>query len=155
MAGRPKAWDNIIKPNLEQIKQWKSDGRTNKQIAELLNIGYTTLTDNQSRYTELKDILKAGTSSLVENLEKSLFQIAMGGFTSKKITRKYVEINGVIQDGIVEITETIQEHTPNMAALAFSLKNLASTKWQDKVNHSIDNEDMSNAVKEFLKVGRK
>lgn len=153
--GRPSAFKTIIEPNLNKIKQWRKDGHTEKSISKLLGIGYTTLNDNKVKYPLLMEALKTSTGSLVEDLEKSLYQIAMGGFTTKKTTRKYIEVNGVIQNGIVEITDTIEEHKPNMAALAFSLKNLVGDKWQDKMNHTVDNEEMSNAVREFLKVGKK
>ena len=155
MAGRPSAWKNIIEPHLDEIAQWKADGHTEKQIAELLGIGYTTLNENKVKYPLLAQRLKLSKATNIDELEKSLFQIARGGFTTKKTTRKYIEINGVIQDGIVEVTETITEHKPEMAAIAFSLKNLASDKWQDKIAHTLDNEEISKATAAFLNGGKK
>lgn len=155
MAGRPSAWDNIIQPRLNDIEQWKADGYTEKQIASLLGIGYTTLNENKAKYPLLAQVLKKSKAVNVDELEKSLYQIARGGYTTKKTTRKYIEIDGKIQNNMVEITETITEHKPDMAALAFSLKNLASDKWQDKVNHTLNNEEMSEATKAFLKGNKK
>ena len=151
--GRPSAWKHIIEPNLEQVKEWREDGIIEKDIAKLLGIGYTTLNENKVKYPQLAQALKISKSCLVEDLEKSLYQIAKGGFTSKTVTRKYIEdVDGNRVGGTTEVTETIKEHTPQMAALAFSLKNLAGDKWQDRLNHTVDNEEMSEAVKKFFGV---
>lgn len=153
-VGRPSSYSTKIEPYLDKIEQYKRDGRTDKKIAELLGIGYSTLIENRRKFPQLAEALKIGRVNLVEDIEKSLFQLAKGGFTSKTVTRKYIEVDGIITGGI-EITETVKEHTPLMSAVAFSLKNLASDKWKDKTEHNINNEEMSNAVKKFLKVKNK
>lgn len=155
MAGRPKAYDSIIKPQLSKITEWKRSGYTDKQIAGLVGIGYTTLIENRKKHPELAQALKKGRDDLVLTLENSLYKSANGGFKVKTLTKKYSVDEQGTRVGIMEITETYKEMEPKVGALVFALKNLASDKWQDNTSHTIDNKEMSDAVKAFLKVGKR
>jgi len=155
MAGRPKAYDTLIKPQLLKITELKRAAYTDKQIASLIGIGYTTLIENRNKYPELALALKTGKDDLVLTLENSLYKSANGGFKLTTLTKKYIVDEDGNRIGQMEITEVIKEVGPSTGALVFALKNLAGDKWQDKTVHNIDNEEMSNAVKEFLKGGKK
>ncbi len=160
MAGRPTMWDTHIKPNLKEIIGLKKQGKTDKQIAEYLGIGYTTLTDNKARHTELAEALKKGKNELVLKLESALYKRALGGFFTKKITKKYLtDSDGNRIDrydeqgnsiGVIEVTETETEEKPDVGALVFALKNLDPERWRDKVEQSVDVEQLSEAMKGFL-----
>lgn len=142
--------EDIIKPNYNLIASLREEGKTEKDIALELGIGYRTLCTYKSKDERLKQVLKKSKRALIANLERSLYQKGLGGFSITKITRKYVVIGGVKQDDMEEITETTIEQAPDLGALIFSLKNLAPEKWKDKqeINESVD--ELTNAVKGFL-----
>jgi transposase len=149
-GGRPSAWETRIKPYLEEIVALKKQGKTDKQIAEYLGIGYTTLTDNKVRYAELAEALKKGKNELVLKLESALYKRALGGYYTKKITRTYIEDEDGKKTGSVQVTEQFSEEKPDVGALVFALKNLDPERWRDKVETNVNVEELSQAMHDFL-----
>jgi hypothetical protein len=150
MAGRPTAWETRIRPYLEEIVALKKQGKTDKQIAEYLGIGYTTLTDNKVKHVELAEALKKGKNELVLQLESALYKRAIGGYTTRKVTRSYIEDKDGNITSDVQVTETLTEERPEVGALVFALKNLDPERWKDKTEQNIDVESLSDAMKGFL-----
>lgn len=150
MAGRPTMWDTHIKPYLNEIVAIKKQGKTDKQIAEYLGIGYTTLTDNKARHTELAEALKKGKNELVLQLESALYKRAIGGYHTKKVTRQYIEDEDGNRIGQTQVTETLTEERPDVGALVFALKNLDPERWKDKTEQNVNVEELSEAMKGFL-----
>jgi hypothetical protein len=129
-AGRKSKYHDKVEPRLKEVREWRLEGKTEIQIAALLGIGYRTLMDYKAKYSQFSTVLKEATQLLVEDLEKSLFEIAKGGIKTKSTKKIYMHKNGDMILDRVEETENVS--LPNIAALVFALKNLSGEKWMDK-----------------------
>ena len=154
-GGRRSFYPTKVEPYFEEIKKWRKEGQTEENIAKLLGIGYRTFNDYKKRYPQLVQVLKVSTNSLVEELEETMFQMALG-------KRTIIETEKIIQkdrDGrqTTKIREVTKEIPPHPTLLIFSLKNLAPEKWNDyavvnnitKVELEKLSEDISNIGKNF------
>jgi hypothetical protein len=128
-----------VEPRMEEIRDWRLQGITEEGISKLLGISYRALMRYKTQHGPLSQALKEATQLLVEDLEKSLFQVAKGGIKTKTTKRIYVNKNGEMVLDKVEETESIS--LPNIAALTFSLKNLSPTKWVDRREYTTTGAD--------------
>lgn len=150
-AGRKNKYETHVRPYLERIPKWRRQGMTEEQIANKLGIAVSTLNVYKNQHSELIDALKKGRAELVEELEDSLYQRAMGfDYTEEKI---YMELDG---DGRERKRQekTTKKALPDTGALAFALKNLAPDRWKDRqsLEHtgSVDIETRAKEIREKL-----
>lgn len=125
-----KLYNDKVEPRLDEVRKWRIEGKTEESIAKLLGISYRSLMRYKLEESQFSQALKEATELLVEDLEKSLFEIAKGGIKTTTTKKIYMNNNGTMTLHKVEETENIS--LPNVAALVFSLKNLSSDKWADK-----------------------
>lgn len=126
-GGRPSVYETKIQPFLHQIHILRSSGLDHEQIWPMLNIARSTYFKHKKEIEEFSDLLNKGDESIVEKLEQSLYQRAMGGI--KKVV-KTTKRNG--KGEVVEITEREEITEPSDVATFFALTNLASDKWKHK-----------------------
>lgn len=121
--GRPNKYETHVKPYLEDIKKWCLD-KTEKQIAELLGVGYSSWCDYKNKYPELSGALKKGRENLVTELKSVLIKKAKGfNYSEKKIIR---------ENGVITREEEYQRASlPDVAALNLLLKNYDSEHWSN------------------------
>jgi hypothetical protein len=137
MAGRKNAYDDKIKPNLEKIRHWLSEGYSHQQIYEMIGVKKTSFykyqnPSNKKFYkTEFANILKTSKEVLQIKLEDALYKEAMG--------YEYEETHVEIEDHT-----TLQGNTrtrkkqkkikkyarPNSNLLIFVLCNKWPEKWR-------------------------
>ena len=77
-VGRKSKYESHIKPHLEKIDKWLSDGASEKQCAENLGISYATWNNYKARYVELKDLCEKPRANLIEDLRSALVKKALG-----------------------------------------------------------------------------
>lgn len=150
--GRMGKYDSHVKPYLKRIPKWRRQGMTEKQICQKLSIGVSTWEEYKNKHPELTEALKEGKEELIEQLETSLFQKAMG-FEYEE-TETYIEMKA---DG--SKTPRVRKHKkralPDTGALAFSLKNLAPEQWRDRreteISGKLDIADRSDIFEKYLK----
>lgn len=125
-AGRRSLYPTKVEPYFEEIKKWRKEGQTEQNIAKLLGIGYRTFNDYKVKHPQLVQVLKVATNSLVEELEETMFQMALGKRTVTE-TEKIIQKD---KDGkqTTKIREVTKEIPPHPTLLIFSLKNLAPEK---------------------------
>ena len=136
-------------PFLDVIPSWRKKGYTEKQIAQKLGVAYSTLSIYKNSYSELSVALKIGKDFLISDLENSLYRTALGfAYTESKTV---IEKDGhdKIQKTKTEITE--KTALPNVGAICFALKNLATYEWRDKPLETII-EDITQKLMENWKV---
>lgn len=127
-AGRKPYYEEIILPRIEEIKQWLSEGKTDKEIALLLGITPKTFSKYKNSISSFNSIVKKNRQPCVEVLENSMFDSAIG-FTKtikEPIKRKIIEYdNGkkVKEEEIIEQVEKQIYIPPNITAQIFLLKN--------------------------------
>ena len=78
---------DMILNNMDQIKQWVSEGMTMKSIADALHVSKSTL----YKYIEVEglDVIKNSRAAAVERLENTMFRSATGH--TKKV-KKYMKV---------------------------------------------------------------
>lgn len=78
---RPSAYDEIIRPNFEKIEQLLRNGNTERQVAKLLKIGYSTwckYKDEKEGKSEFIELIKKSREEPVDNLISSMYMSGMG-----------------------------------------------------------------------------
>lgn len=139
-----------IYENLKTIEEWAFLGVPEKDMAELLGMGYTTFRDLKKKIPALSAVLKKSADEKkkqkkkqVEEVEKTLLQRCLGydadvkkHYKLKKPLRnedgEIVSIGGkvVVEEVLEEVTET--QHVPaDITAIKFLLLNQAKENWKN------------------------
>ena len=118
---RPSKYHTHVEPKLELIKGWASDGLIDEQIANNLDIAYSTFREYKKMFPALSAALKKGKEEADYQVQNALFKTATG-FTY------YEEVTNALGD-----TVSIAKYAkPNTTAQIFWLKNRCPDKWRDK-----------------------
>lgn len=126
--GRPKLYEDMVLPRLEEIKEWARAGATHKEIAAALGVGYSTFALYLREQKELKDMMREAQMSGVPEVKMALLKRALGyTYEEKKVSMRKDE------DGVVrQYTEITTRHcAPDTAAIAMYLRNNGD-EWKDK-----------------------
>lgn len=127
MAGRPNKYETHVKPYLDDIKRWSLD-KTEKQIAKLLGVGYSSWCDYKNKYSELSEAIKKGRGDLVDDLKSVLIEKAKGfDYKEEKIIMERSDITGELITTRKEVYK--KRALPDVAALNLLLKNYDSENW--------------------------
>jgi len=121
---------DIVLNNLENIKQWTSEGKTMRSIAKALHISPQTLYKYLNSTENGLDDIKKARAVAVDKLEDTIFTSATG-FT--RTVKKYAKVKRVMYENgkKAEEWEEMQEYEeeiyypPDTTALIFLLKNWA------------------------------
>lgn len=130
MANRSKK--QIVLDNLDNIKEWLSQGMSVNSIAKALDVSRPTL----YKYANLDNIytIKESRDPAVKELENTMYRSACG---FERTVKKYAKVKRVLYDNgkkaeeweeMVEFEET-QYYPPDTTAGIFLLKN-----WADYMN---------------------
>lgn len=128
-----------VKPRLIEIEAWKRDGLTNEQIMKNLGIGRDSFYRYKDKYSEFSDALKKGKEIADIEVENALFKRAIG-YKYKEVIKEVKEINGKKSTYVKEVTK---EMAGDVAAQIFWLKNRKSSKWKDKQDIDIEDNNVS------------
>ena len=125
--GRPNKYKSNVEPYLEDIKKWTLT-MTEEQIAETLDVSYSSFRTYKQQYPALIDALKKGRKDLVAELKSTLIMKAKGfDYTETKVTK---ELCGEYDDLVVtKVEETTKRAQPDVAAINLLLKNYDKENW--------------------------
>ena len=130
--GRKNKYESHVKPFLKQIEEWYQL-ETEEQIAKKLGVSVASFENYKNKYSELREALKNGKRSLIEELKSTLKKKAKG-FT-------YTEIKTSIrQDGEkeIKIIEKYEKYAqPDTGAIHLLLKNLDES-WRNDDKATVD-----------------
>ena len=84
-VGRKSKYDTVILPRMEEIKELIQQGYSEKQIANKIGVSYTTWKTHKRKIESFSTIILTGREKNIDDLEKSMFQQALG-FT-KTVTK--------------------------------------------------------------------
>lgn len=132
-------YETDVKPRLIEIEAWKRDGLTDEQIFKNLGIGRDSFYRYKDKYSEFSDALKKGKEVADIEVENALFKRAIGYRYKEKI-KEVKEIDG---KKTVFIKEVEKEMPGDVAAQIFWLKNRKSSKWKDKQDIDIEDNNVS------------
>lgn len=123
--GRKNKYETNVKPYLENISKWY-ETLTEAQIAEKLGVSVASFENYKRDYSDLREVLKTGRATLVEELKESLKKKAKGfTYTEKK------KIIRVIDGKKTQVIEEYEKYSlPDTAAIHLLLKNLDDT-WRN------------------------
>lgn len=143
--GRPSVYDQRIQPFLREITALRVAGVNYDVIAKMLKIGESTLYKHKAYIEEFLEATKKADGGLVEKLEASLYDMALGRV---KVTKTKTYYNG---DGSVRAKEeAVETLAPNPIALIFSLTNLAPDKWRKNQDTTpIPNDEADEDMKNY------
>ena len=132
-------YETDIKPRLVEIEAWKRDGLTDEQIFKNLGISRDTFYKYKEKYTDFSDALKKGKEVADIEVENALFKRAIG-YKYKEVIKEVKEIDGKKSTYVKEV---IKEMPGDVAAQIFWLKNRKSSKWKDKQDIDIEDNNVS------------
>lgn len=118
-VGRKPVWD-IILENFDNIEKYLGEGYTERSIAEVIGVGYSTWCKYKDEKIEFQEVIKRGRQKLVGELKKALIKKAMGfTYTEKKY---YITED---EDGNTKKHTELYERQalPDTASLNLALKN--------------------------------
>ena len=132
-------YETDVKPRLVEIEAWKRDGLTDEQIFKNLGISRDTFYKYKEKYTDFSDALKKGKEVADIEIENALFKRAIG-YKYKEVIKEVKEIDGKKSTYVKEV---IKEIPGDVAAQIFWLKNRKSSKWKDKQDIDIEDNNVS------------
>lgn len=123
---------DVIRENLEQIKQWKKLGATDDQIAKQLGMSRSTWYEHLSKNADISDAIKTSVEHFVMDLRGELARQAFKHTLETK--KQYVKVD--LETGHkTQYTEiTSKEVDGNIAAAHLLLKNLDKENWKEDWN---------------------
>lgn len=132
-------YETDVKPRLVEIEAWKRDGLTDEQIMKNLGISKATFYKYVSENPELSERLKKGKEVADIEVENALFKRAIG-YKYKEVIKEVKEIDG---KKTTYIKEVVKEMPGDVGAQIFWLKNRKSSKWKDKQDIDIEDNNVS------------
>lgn len=135
----------MVQGRFAEIEAWLKSGLSEKQIIKNLGIGKTTWEGYKNKYPELKELLKKGRVSQVQEVENALFKAATGYYYT---VQESVKIKNGDGGESVEIVTLKKFKPPETGAMCFFLKNKDKGNWAD-------NPQMVDAKREELEIRRK
>lgn len=140
---KSKANEWLEQDKLILLEGWARDGLTDEQIAHNMGIRRETLYDYKNKYPNISNALKKGKEVVDIEVENALLKKALG-YTITLHKQK------VTKDGdVVDIEEEVHI-APDTTAQIFWLKNRKKAQWRDKIEHGVDNTEVTK-LDELLK----
>lgn len=124
--GRPDKYKTHVEPYLKDIEVMALS-MTEKEIAETLEIAYSTFKVYKRTYSALNDSLKKGRRNLVIELKNNLIRASKGyHYDEKKVIKERDEFGNMI---VVREEVTTKYMRPDVAATNLLLKNYDKDRW--------------------------
>lgn len=124
--GRPDKYKTHVEPYLKDIEVMALS-MTEKEIAETLEIAYSTFKVYKRTYSALNDSLKKGRRNLVIELKNNLIRASKGyHYDEKKVIKERDEFGNMI---VVREEVTTKYMKPDVAATNLLLKNYDKDHW--------------------------
>ena len=127
--GRKPAYEERIKPYLEQIKNAKKTGATDAQVMEMLGVSKTAFYEAATKYTEFREILKKGRADFAMELRGRLASLTEKHTLETK--KQYIKEDQDTGAKIAYTEITTREIDPDPVAINMLLKNIDCENWSD------------------------
>ncbi len=117
---RPNKYNDVILPRINEVKQWISEGLTDREIVANLGISESTWFKYKQKVSEFSETIKECRKPKVKELENTMFRLANGYSVSVKKVMKVRKSDG--SEALEEYEETVHV-PPNFNACRFLLTN--------------------------------
>lgn len=164
-SGRPSTWEDVILPRWEDIRKMAEAGYTDKDIANELGIGFSTLTSHKTNHREFTEMIKRAHRKPVDSIKKALFKRATGyKYSERKVIVEEMKLNenlkNMLQDNgidadklekpkLVRTEVSVKEVPPDVAA------GMALLKHWDRENEWTNDPATLEVKKKELKIKEK
>lgn len=144
-GGRPNLYKTRIEPFIDVIADLRAKGRTDEFIADLLGISRKTFFTHKSKVDDFLHAYKNADDILLNNIENSLFDLALGKATKRTVTiRKDADGNVTSQE------ERIEHLPPDKIAAFFVLTNRKADEWKHRQETTVEtNTEAISAIQEL------
>lgn len=139
---------------LLRIEGWAKDGLTEPQIAECMEVSYSSFKrwKVDPRCDLFRAVLKNSKEVIDRKVENALLKRALG-YDYEEVTKEQVPIydpeTGIIIDYEMKITKKVTKHMPpDATSMIYWLKNRKYMVWRDK--HEIENKDAIERLDKIL-----
>lgn len=123
---RPSKWDDSF---LRIAKEASKLGATDADMARILGVSIRTVRSWQVSNPEFARALRVGKAAADSNVERSLYQRAIG-FAHEDTDIRVVK-------GKVVKTEVVKHYPPDTTACIFWLKNRNRKDWRDRIDAAV------------------
>lgn len=117
-GGRPDKYESHVKPKLHIITAWARNGLTDKQIAENLNVAYSSFMKYKKDFPELSESLRVSKEVADLAVENALYKKALEGDNTAMIFWLKNRRPMVWRDK-QEIEQNIQQTSDNKLIIVF------------------------------------
>lgn len=144
-----KSVEDIIKDNLKLIESMAEQGSTDKEIAEKLDISYSTFKRYKASNKVLKDLMAQCKDKKNEEVEQALFNNCIGYEYEEEVPVKVKE-EVMAEDGQtvlnkerVIVKKVTKYKGPDLAAQKYWLNNMKKAKWAEDPNKVINDKKLT------------
>lgn len=146
---KSKADEWLEQDKLTLLEGWARNGLTDEQIANNIGISRSTLFEWRKNNQDISNALKKGKEVVDIEVENALLKRALG-YTYKEVTKEQVKNPTTGQYEMMITKEVTKEVQPDTTAQIFWLKNRRKQQWRDKIEHDVDNTEVTK-LDELLK----
>jgi len=114
-SGRPTKYDAKTHPVI--VLKLAERGLTEEEMANVLGVARSNFSEWKNKYPEFRDAIAEGKQNPIRDVEDALFKLCKG-YTYREENNLGMKVEKV-------------KH-PDVRAIQFYLKNVASDKWRDK-----------------------
>ena len=140
---KSKADEWLEQDKLTLLEGWARNGLTDEQIANNIGISRSTLFEWRKNNQDISNALKKGKEIVDIEVENALLKRALGYTITLK--EQKVDKDGYVHDLVKDV------HVPgDTTAQIFWLKNRRKQQWRDKIEHGVDNTEVTK-LDELLK----
>lgn len=138
-AGRKSLYYKQVQPFLAQIDAYLNNGATEKQVAEALNVAYSSWNNYKTQFPELKELCDKPRVNLILDLRGALVKEALGYTYEEKKT--YIKKD---EDGNESrYTEITQKYARPVTNAIFGALNIYDPDYvKDRANHDLKREEL-------------
>lgn len=144
-GGRPTKYDPKYHPRWARGLLLR--GATVEEIADEMGVALSTIYKWRETHPEFSEALNESRALADMDVERTLYQRAMGG--KSRETKRVVKLDDNGQPHVERIEEIERELAPDVTACIFWLKNRQPALWRDRQDIAI-NEEQDADIKEWI-----
>lgn len=149
------SYERRVQPKLGLVEAYARHGLFNSEIAEKLNVPYSTFQNYIETHPELEMALDKGREAAELHVENALLKSALG-FTSVEITKERKQV-GENSDGtpifkMIPTKKVYKQIPPSVQAIQYWLENRCGNRWARNPVANVDEEEVNNQIKSIAEL---
>lgn len=137
-------YDKLVVPNIDKIKQARTDGASMQDIADMLGVGRSSLQYWLRNKPEFRDAMDDATESMELTIERTAKTSLLNKLVDRFVTTEEIYSEGVL---VKERKQLIKADT---TAIIFALKARNPEMWDPLGVARLDNDNKSDNIQEDI-----